>query len=427
MNEDFLHYLWKFQKFDTAEFITVDNEILHIQNPGAHNHNSGPDFFNGQIELNSQVWAGNIEIHIKSSDWYAHLHHMDPAYDNVILHVVWEHDSEVYRKDNSVIPTLVLQSYTSKKISGAYQNLITKDQKWINCENDFAAVDFFTIEHWLERLYFERLESKENFILKELKASQNHWEALLFRLLCKNFGLKVNGDSFFSVAKSIDFSILKKTSQDRSYLEALLMGQAGLLEGEKEDGYFKILANQYEYQKRKFQLDNKTVISPKFFRLRPPNFPTIRLAQLASLYSHKENLFSEVISASTIKEYYSIFEVEISEYWDVHYNFGVASTKRKKSLTHAFIDLLVINTIIPLKFCYAREHGKDSTEEILKLASEIPSEENSIVKKFNSLKKVSKNAHQSQALLQLKNEYCDKNKCLQCAIGNKIIAGNIQT
>ena len=425
MNEDFLHYLWKFQKFDVVEFATVDNEILYILNPGAHNLNSGPDFFNGHIELNAQVWAGNIEIHIKSSDWYAHLHHMDPAYDNVILHVVLEHDSEVFRKDNSVIPTLVLQKYISPQISTAYQNLLSKDQKWINCENDFASVDSFTVAHWLERLYFERLELKENFILKELKASQNHWESLLFRLLCKNFGLKVNGESFFSIAKSFDFSILNKSKHDRLYLEALLLGQAGLLDSEKEDGYFNILKKQYDFLTYKFKLEDNAVISPKFFRLRPPNFPTIRLAQLAGLYFGKENLFSEVIAATNIKEFYSIFELDTNEYWDTHYNFGVASSKRKKSLSHSFIDLLVINTIIPLKFCYAREHGKDITEEILTLASQIPSEENSIVKKFNSLKKVSKNAFQSQALLQLKNEYCDKNKCLQCEIGNKIIAGNI--
>lgn len=426
MNEDFLHYLWKFQKFNAVDLVTVDNEILFIQNPGTHNLNSGPDFFNGQIELNTQTWAGNIEIHIKSSDWYAHLHHMDPAYDNVILHVVWEHDSEVFRKDNSVIPTLVLQNYTSTEISGAYRNLITKERKWINCENDFASVDSFTIDNWLERLYFERLELKERFIVKELKASQNHWEALLFRLLCKNFGLKVNGESFFSIAKSIDFSILKKASQDLIQLESLLMGQARLLEGEKEDGYFKILSEHYDYQTRKYHLDNSTVISPKFFRLRPPNFPTLRLAQLASLYFHKENLFSEILAASTINEFYSIFKLETSEYWDMHYNFGVGSTKRKKTLSLAFIDLLVINTIIPLKFCYAREHGKDLTEEILKLASEIPSEENIIIKKFNSLKKVSKNAYQSQGLLQLKSQYCDTNRCLQCAIGNKIIGRNFR-
>lgn len=426
MNEDFLHYLWKFQKFDTAEFVTVDKEILHIQNPGAHNHNSGPDFFNGQIALNSQVWAGNIEIHIKSSDWYAHLHHMDPAYDNVILHVVWEHDAEVFRKDNSVIPTLVLQKYTSSKISEAYSSLIAKNRKWINCENDFSTVDSFTIDNWLERLYLERLELKEIFIVKELKASKNHWDALLFRLLCKNFGLKVNGEAFFSIAKSIDFSILKKSSQELVLLESLLMGQAGLLEGEKEDGYFKILSDNYEYQKRKFHLDSATVISPKFFRLRPPNFPSIRLAQLASLYSHKQNIFSEILAASRMEEFYSIFEVDTSEYWDTHYNFGVASGKRKKRLTHSFIDLLVINTIIPLKFCYAREHGKDISEEVLKLASEISCEENMIIKKFNSLKKVAKNAYHSQALLQLKSQYCDKNKCLQCAIGNKIISGNIR-
>lgn len=422
MKEDFLHYVWKFQKFDAGEFYTSNNERLHIKNQGSHNLNSGPDFFNSQIELDGQLWAGNVEIHIKSSDWYTHSHETDPAYDNVILHVVWEHDAEIFRKNGTPIPTFVLKKHILKNTLEQYQNLFSKEKKWINCENDFASVDDFVIQNWLERLYFERLQRKEIFLLKELESSQNHWEALLFRILSKSFGLKVNGDSFFSIAKSIDFSVIKKCSQKPQELEALLMGQAGLLEEEeKEDWYFQDLKTNYEYLKHKFKLHNEGVIAPKFFRLRPPNFPSIRLSQLAMLYSVHNNLFSQIIAIKTTKDFYDLFNVRASDYWNTHYNFGVSSAERKKRLTKSFIDLLIINTIIPLKFCYAMQQGRDVSEEILQLASEISSEENSIVKKFNSLKKVSTNAYQSQALLELKSEYCAKNKCLQCAIGNSIV------
>jgi len=244
---------------------------------------------------------------------------------------------------------------------------------------------------------------------------------LLFKMLCKNFGLKINGDSFFSIGKSVNFSVVKKCSQDLESLEALLLGQAGMLEGDKEDHYFKALKSKYEYLKHKFKLENSSVIIPKYFRLRPPNFPTIRLSQLANLYANKTNLFSKVIASEKLDELYRLFDIQASSYWNNHYNFGVPSANRKKQITKSFIDLLIINTIIPIKFCYARREGRDASEEIINLTSEIASEENSIVKKFNSLKSVSINAYQSQALLQLKNEYCDKNKCLQCAIGNSIM------
>lgn len=421
MKEDFLHYVWKFQKFDVGEYYTSNNESLHIRDQGSHNLNSGPDFFNSQIELDGQLWAGNLEIHLKSSDWYAHGHETDPAYDNVILHVVWEHDAEIFRKDGTAIPTFEVKKHISQNTLEQYKKLFSKEKKWINCENDFASVDDFIIQNWLERLYFERLQRKEILLLNELKSTKNHWEALLFRMLCKNFGLKVNAESFFSIAKSVEFSVLKKCSQKEQDLEALLMGQAGLLEGKKEDWYFKNLKKKYEFLRHKFQLQNEVVISPKFFRLRPPNFPTIRLAQLATLYFEKKNLFSQITSINNMKDFYDLFNVCASEYWNRHYNFGVSSVVPKKHLTKNFVDLLVINTIIPIKFGHAIQEGRDATEEILHLASQISSEDNSIVKKFNSLKKVAINAHQSQALLELKSEYCDKNKCLQCAIGNAIV------
>jgi hypothetical protein len=425
MKEDFLHYVWKFQKLEVGNFYTSNNEILHVKKQGSHNLNSGPDFFNAQIELNGQLWAGNVELHVKSSDWYAHAHEMDPAYDNVILHVVWEHDAEIYRKDGSVIPTFTVKKHIPKPTLEQYQKLFSKEKKWISCENDFDSVNAFTVENWLERLYLERLQKKEEILLKELKNTQNHWESLLFRMLCKNFGLKVNGDSFFSIAKSIDFSVVKKCRQERQDLEALLMGQAGLLDGETEDWYFKTLKANYAYLKHKFQLQNENVISPKFFRLRPPNFPTVRLAQFTMLYFEQENLFSKIIAAQNVNELYTLFNVTGSEYWDTHFNFGVGSMERKKRISKSFMDLLIINTIIPLKFCYAVQQGKDISEEIMELASKISCEENAIVKKFNSLKEISKSSYQSQALLQLKSEYCDKNRCLHCAIGNSILNSEV--
>src|SRR5690554_2885787 len=427
MKEDFLHYVWKFQKLIGQEFLSSNGERIHIKTPGFHNQNSGPDFFNAQIELDGQLWAGNLEIHVKSSDWYAHGHEGDAAYDNVILHVVWEHDVEIYRADGSPIPTLVLKKLISKNALQRYQNLFSRNKKWINCENDFAEVDSFVIENWLERLYIERLQKKEAVLLLELASTKNHWEELLFRMLCKNFGLNINGESFFSIAKSLDFSVIKKCRNNPRELEALFFGQAGLLEGEKEDGYFLSLKKDYEYLRRKFSLRNSEIIPPVFFRLRPPNFPTIRFSQFASLYHKNENLFSKIIGLKETEEFYRLLNVSASEYWNTHFNFGVPSKESKRRITKNFMDLLIINTFLPVKFCYAVQQGQDASEEILKIASEIPSEKNGIVDKFNSLKSISKAAYQSQALLQLKSEYCDKHRCLQCAIGNAIVGSGIKT
>ena len=427
MKEDFLHYVWKFQKFGGINFLTSNDEKLHIKNQGSHNLNSGPDFFNAQIEIDDQLWAGNVEIHIKASDWYAHNHQTDPAYNNVILHVVWEHDTEIFRSDGSVIPTFIIKDQVSRNTVEQYHKLFSKHKKWINCENDFSNIDSFIMDNWLERLYFERLERKDSFLQKELADSQNHWEALLFRMLCKNFGLKVNGESFLSIARSVDYSVVKKCSHEFKELEALLLGQAGFLDGEVEDWYSKELKNTYDYAKHKYSLSNDNIITPKFFRLRPPNFPTVRLAQLAMVYSQRSNLFSQVIAIKKIEDFYDLFNVSASEYWDTHYNFEILSLKRKKKITKKFINLLIINTILPIKFCYARQQGKDVSDEIMEIAMEIPSEENSIVTRFNSLKRVSNNSYQSQALLELKNEYCDKNRCLQCAVGNAILGSKTKS
>lgn len=421
MKEDFLHYVWRFQKFNTQNLVSINGTKLTIIKTGDPNVNSGPDFFNAKVSIDNQLWAGNVEIHIKSSDWYAHHHEQDQNYDTVILHVVWNHDAEIFRKDNSSIPTLELKSIVDPNVLDNYHKLFSKKQKWINCETEISKIDSFVMENWMDRLYLERLQEKSLLIEEELKTSNNHWEELLFKLLCKNFGLKVNGEAFYSIAQSVDYSIIKKCSKDKTELEALLFGQAGFFEEHNEDVYFIFLKEKYRYLKKKFNIENKEIISPKYFRLRPFNFPTIRLSQLASLFSEKQSLFSEIITARSLADYYSIFNTSAGEYWDTHYNFGIPSSKRKKRLTKKFIDLLLVNSIIPLIFSYSKYIGKDDSEYIIQLASRIYAEDNSIIQKFNELQIPAINSLQTQALLQLKNKYCDKNKCLHCAVGNFVI------
>ncbi|MCF7560401.1 DUF2851 family protein [Sabulilitoribacter multivorans] len=422
MQEDFLHYIWKHKKFQVTHLKTTNNEAVSVNNVGQHNLNSGPDFFNAQIKIDQQLWAGNVEIHIKSSDWFLHNHEQDKAYDNVILHVVWEHDTDVFRNNNTPVPTLQIRDFVETSVLNSYKKLFSKENKWINCENDFKSVDDFLLKNWLERLYFERLEQKSKTIETLLEESKNDWEGVLFKMLAKNFGLKVNGEAFLSVANSIDFSIIRKTQSNQQTLEALLLGQSGLLEEKIEEPYYLSLSKEYQFLKQKFKLEKNQVTQIQFFRLRPPNFPTIRLSQLASLYSQNQNLFSKVIEANTLEKFYKLFKVTTSSFWKTHYTFQKESKASVKLLTKSFIDLLLINTIIPIKFCYAKQKGNDIDDLIIKLGTEIHSEKNNIITAFNNLKHVSNSALDSQALIQLKAFYCDKNKCLQCAIGNSLLS-----
>lgn len=423
MKEDFLHYLWKFKKFEFLHAKTITGESLEIDRVGLHNQTqSGPDFFNAKIKIGNQLWAGNVEIHKKSSDWYAHHHQTDPAYDNVILHVVWEHDVEVFRKDSSPIPTLTLKEIAHQNALDNYNNLLgVQASRWINCEPDFPDFDDFEMENWLERLYIERLENKSKVIDNILKQNANDWEATLFCMLAKNFGLNVNGDAFLSIAQSIPFSKIRKI-EDNLQLEALLLGQAGLLHKPYDHPYFKKLKSEYTYLKHKFNLNAKGVLPISFFRLRPQNFPTIRLAQLAALYTAHQKLFHELIEREEVKKIKELFSVKASAFWDTHFTFENEVKPRAKKISKSFIDLVLINTVVPLKFSYARHNGGINHEALFAFMRQLPQEKNSITKGFNKLRpKTAKNAMDSQALIQLKKEYCDKNQCLRCNLGLKLL------
>ena len=399
---------------------TVAGELLTITTSGNYLQQAGPDFFNAQIVIGNQKWAGNVEIHIKSSDWYLHHHEKDANYDSVILHVVWEHDTPVFRKDNSEIPVLELKNYVSSAVLANYKAL-TSPKSWIYCENQIATVDRFVLQNWQERLFFERLERKAIPIEQLLSTTENDWEAVLFCMLAKNFGLNTNGEPFLKLAKSIPFTIIRKESFEVENLEALLFGTADLFPVDVQDSYTKDLKNRFDYMVQKYQL-KKSIIEPvQFFKHRPDNFPTIRLAQLAMLYHKRQNLFSKIIAAKTLEEMYQLFEITISDYWQTHYQFDKESPKKKKQFSKSFIDLLVINTIIPIQFGYSKSQGKEISETLLELLREIASEKNIIIEKFSSFGIKAKNAFETQSLLQLKNEYCNHGKCLQCTVGIQLL------
>ncbi len=423
MKEDFLHYLWKFKNFSITNLKTTSGDAISIIDSGYFLEKAGPDFFNAQIIIANQKWAGNVEIHIKSSDWYLHRHQLDTAYDNVILHVVWEHDIEIYRADTSEIPVLELKLYVSPLIVNNYQNLLTP-KSWIFCEKQLQEFPSFILNNWLERLFFERLERKSKPILELLYQLNFDWESVLFQLLAKNFGLNTNGETFLAIAKAIPYPIFRKESFELENAEALLFGTAGLLDFDREDSYPKDLKFRYDYLVHKYQLEKPIIPPLQFFKLRPDNFPTIRLAQLAALYHANQNLFSKLIGIRSIKEIYNYLQVLPSEYWYTHYQLDKLSPRKKKIISKSFVDLVIMNTIVPIQFAYAKSQGKEISEDLIRLLYSIGSEKNIIVDKFKGLGIVAKNAFESQSLLQLKNEYCNKSKCLECAIGMELLRKN---
>ena len=420
MKEDFLHYIWLHKKLDVTNLFTCKKEKIEILNFGQYLQGTGPDFFNAQLIIANQKWAGNIEIHLKSSDWYLHQHQTDSNYDNVILHVVWEHDVAVFRKDNSEIPVLELKQYVSLKELLKYKELMLS-KTWINCECQISNVDVFVFDNWKERLFFERLERKSKLVFELLEVTKKDWEAVLFCLLAKNFGLNKNGEIICAMAKSIPYGIIRKERQELAHLEALFYGMTNLLNMDFQDVYFQTLRSNWDFLKIKYKLVELSNGSLEFYKLRPDNFPTIRLSQLAVLYNSVQNVFEKCISCNDIQAFYKWFACSASAYWDTHYNFDNESTRKRKIISKNFMDLMIINTIIPLQFAYSNAIGKDNSEDIMKLIRQIQPEKNAIIQKFSYFNIPSKTAFDSQSLLQLKKEYCENNKCLSCAIGIHLI------
>lgn len=422
MKEEFLHYIWKYKLYQNKNLKTQNGEKIEILNSGIHNFDSGPDFFNSKVKIGDTVWAGNIEMHIKSSDWILHKHHNNKAYDNVILQVVLINDKDILRTTGQIIPTLEIEF--DKELLNNYESLI-KNESWIPCRDYLPAVDSFIIQNWLEKLTIERLEQKSVRIMELLKLVNNSWEIAFYYHLARNFGFKLNADPFELLAKSLPLSYIAKHKDNLFQIEALLFGQAGFLNEESDDEYFLNLRKEYLYLQKKFQLKPIEKHLWKFLRSRPVNFPTIRIAQFARLIYKSTALFSKIIETKNVSEYYELFIAKPSLYWDSHYVFNKESVSKSKTLGKSAVDIILINTVVPFLFIYGKSKGiSELQENAINLLENIKAEKNSIITNWEDLNIKSLNAFDTQALIQLKNNYCNEKKCLNCQIGNYIIRKN---
>lgn len=419
MSEDFLQYLWKYRLFDASRLTTHQGEPIHIQQVGAWNSDAGPDFFDARLKIGDKLWAGNVEVHIRSSDWNRHGHHQDAAYNNVILHVVHEYDEEVMQQNGTKVTTAEL--FFDEHLWDNYNRLL-QSKTWIPCENNIHRVSKFEIRFWLEKLLVERLERKSADILHELEQNKNNWEEAFYHKLARNFGFNLNAEPFELLAKSLPLNYLAKHKNNREQLEAMLYGQAGMLEENLNDDYYLHLQKEYRFFQRKFNLQPIESHLWKFLRLRPASFPTIRISQFADLIYQSNHLFSRLLEIKDIPDVRKLFNVKAAPYWQTHYKFGKSTEKRAKNLGKTAIDGIIINTVVPFVFVYGKQKGKDAfRERALDLLSALKPERNAIIKNWQRLGINAENAYDSQALIQLKNEYCSRKRCLECRIGNQLI------
>lgn len=421
MKEDLLHYAWRLQRFNLASLQTTTGDPIEILHTGTHNTHAGPDFLNARIRIGDTLWAGNVEMHLKASDWLQHGHQEDRAYDNVILHVVLEEDTPIHHPRGERIPCLEMKKRLPPKLASQYLRLLNNED-WIACERQFPSVSELTRNLWLERLAAERLEEKALAIAQQLEQNKEGWEETFYQFLARSFGAKVNAEPFMMLAERCPLLLLKKHRHSLFQMEALLFGQSGLLTGPFEEEYPQQLQKEYQFLRRKYKLQPLPPQSWKFLRLRPANFPTLRIAQLCTLLFQTYSLFSKVMAALSMAEVEHIFEVKLSNYWWTHYTFDKASDKKRKALGRQAIHLIFINTIAPFLFLYGQRKGEEKYQErALELLEATHPEANAVIRRWKALGATAESAFQTQALLQLKNEYCDKKRCLECAVGNAVL------
>jgi hypothetical protein len=417
--EEILHHIFQYKLFNILQLKTINDEPLEILKVGTRNVNAGPDFLHSLIKIGDTRLAGNIEIHINSSDWTKHNHQNDKAYDNVILHVVYNHDKLIVQ-NKIAIPTLVLKGIVDESLFIKYDQL-NKNKKFIPCETSISKVPQIVLDGWIDRMLAERIEDKASLVNEILRNTNNSWEETFYQLLSYTFGFGLNKQVFLKLAQSLPLNILAKHKNNLFQIEALIFGTAGLLNDFFVDEYPKQLQNEYQFLRNKYSLNNYINKQEWIFaKMHPSNFPTIRLAQFSKLVFQSSHLFSKIIACKNSASIQSMFQVDTSEYWESHYVFEKSSTRKIKNLGGSAIDLILINTIVPTLYFYAKSNAK-YRELSMNLLLETKAENNTIIRGFDSIGLKITSAYSSQALLHLKNNYCANKKCLNCAIGNYLI------
>lgn len=420
MNEHLLQYIWQHLYFNRQDLQTVSHDNITIKSQGVLNSNQGPDFLQASIQINQVTWVGNIELHLRTSDWTKHGHTNDPHYQNIILHVVFEHDGEEVNN----IPVLELKDRISSSLLQRYQQLMLQ-VTFIPCEKQAREVNEMVWLSWKERMVAERLQQKSDHIQRILHNTKQHWEETFWQVLARNFGTPLNADAFETMSQTLPVSLLAKHKKQIHQVEALLLGQSGLLNGDFTEDYPIMLQKEYRFLQGKYKLKPVRQLL-HFLRMRPANFPSIRLAQLAMLIHRSSHLFSKVIEANTLDAIRKMFTVTANDYWHSHYLLNEPTGFRKKHLGKTMVDNLLINTIIPVLFVYAAAQKDEPTKEkAVHWLQQLQKERNSITQQWEAIAVSHQSAFDSQALLYLKKTYCDARRCLQCAIGNSILKKSI--
>lgn len=420
VTEKLLQFIWLHRYYNHKAARTADGEAIEVLQPGIPNTNQGPDFLQARIRIKDKVWAGNVELHIHTNDWDRHGHSPDANYDNVILHVVWLHNRPAVTLANRQLPVLELQPLVSTFMLNQYQALM-ETPGLPGCEKHLPVLSDIGWTAWKERLAIERLTRKSEEIQQLLATANNHWEEVFWWLLARNFGLKVNAGFFEQVARSIPVTVLAKHKTQLNQLECLLLGQANLLEQEFTGTYEIMLQKEYRYLRHKFQLP-KLKTTPSFLRMRPAAFPTIRLAQLAMLIHKSSHLFSFIRDAGELSEVTRFFDITANDYWHYHYHLNEPADYYPKKLGEAMVNTIVINTVVPVLFAYGLHINDDTVKErAVAWLLQTPKEQNNIVRYWQQQQIAIKNAMDTQALIELKNNYCNAKKCLECAVGNALL------
>ncbi len=425
MKEEFLHYLWKYRLYNPDSLLDSEGNLITVIHPGDYNRDSGPDFFNSRLLMGGTIWAGNVEIHTRSSLFNLHGHQNDPAFNNVILHIVADNDRKVFNQRGEEVLTTEINF--DQSLYDRYLSLVN-NPFIIACQDDLNKVDKIIVDQWLNALVIERLQGKSEFILRIYSETGNDWDETFYRLLSRYFGFRVNTEPFEMLATALPFRIIRKHTDNRFQIEALLFGTAGMLdEGLFKDAltdeYYCNLLKEYKILSSKYSLHSIDGWVWKFSRLRPANFPTVRISQLASMLSVSGGFFSKVLETKNIQDLKKLFEVSASEYWDDHFVFGKKSRNYVKSTGSLATDILLINAVIPVIFVFGSSRDQpDICERSLDLLCNIAAEENVILSEWNKAGIEAASAFYSQALIQLRNEYCKKRLCLNCRIGNKLIS-----
>lgn len=419
MNERLLHFIWQFQYFNRQEIETTNGQAITILHPGSYNTNQGPDFLNARLIINNTTWVGSVELHVRTSDWLKHQHSNDSNYTNVILHVVWFNDVDL-PEEKANFATLELHNRTPKMLLEKFSGLM-QNEAFVPCQPHLPAIGDVKWVAWKERLAIERLQRKSMQVLTLYKAAKNHWEEVFWWQLAENFGGKVNGELFLMMAQSLPITLLGRHKHQIHQVESLLFGQAGLLNGTFAGDYPVMLQKEYWFYQKKYNL-LPVSIAPHYLRMRPANFPTIRLAQLAMLVHSSTHLFSKIIESASISDIKNLLNVTANDYWHYHYKFDEPGAFQPKQLGSQMVENIIINTIVPVLFAWGYNNNDNIIRsKALEWLSTIPAEKNSITTRWQQFGVTNKNALESQALIELKNNYCNKKRCLECAVGNAIL------